>query len=144
MCTYNLAEYSQEASTTCPCLGIVDECSWGPKLIEDLEQLDEANKTKLTYLLSKVTCDLLKRKVHCCPITLECPDDKVKYCGLGDDNTMCKYCGVDETSCYNGVIKRSLNDVSLVFLKELPQNSLKNANLLNKMAQNVHFWSPCL
>ena len=31
----------------------------------------------------------------------------------------------------------------MAFAKK-PQKVTKNANLLNKMAQNVHFWSPCL
>ena len=40
-----------------------------------------------------------------------CSNDKKKYCSLGEDNTMCKYCGVDTDACYDGVIKNRLTKV---------------------------------
>jgi len=52
--------------------------------------------------------------VAACPVdppqTPDCSSDKEKYCSLGADNTMCKYCGVDINACYGSFCKNDLSD----------------------------------
>lgn len=42
----------------------------------------------------------------------DCQDDKDKYCSMGDANTMCQYCGIDQESCFEGVMRNELTEVN--------------------------------
>ena len=35
------------------------------------------------------------------PEPVNCDAAKAKYCPMGDDNTMCQYCGIDVVACNN-------------------------------------------
>lgn len=57
-----------------------------------------------------------------------CQDDKDKYCSMGNSNTMCQYCGIDEVSCFESVIRSELTEVVMKYfvvfnnLKVLPDD----------------------
>jgi len=44
------------------------------------------------------------------PKPSDCSSDKNKYCNLGNDNTMCQFCGVDAKACFDGFCKNDLTD----------------------------------
>ena len=52
-----------------------------------------------------------------------CSIDKAKYCLLGDDNTMCTFCGVDNIACYESLIHNNLTEVCIVLSFKKPIHS---------------------
>ena len=43
----------------------------------------------------------------------DCNEDKVKYCPLGDDHTLCQYCGINHKECQDSFCQHGLSEVIL-------------------------------
>ena len=47
----------------------------------------------------------------------DCNEDKVKYCPLGDDHTLCQYCGINHKECQDSFCQHGLSEVNFFLLK---------------------------
>ena len=60
-----------------------------------------------------------------------CSHDKIKYCPLGLDNTMCRFCGTETGRCQSS---------SVVVANQLTQVKCKHINYKNNIRQGF-FWN---